>query len=182
MRKILIIVQMMIAAAVIIPFSANANATFHKRVKKEKSDVHKKNQQNDTWASLEIKQQFNFDFPNATNPSWKRDFFNEVTFNNGGITEKAFYDDNNELVGTTRNASFSELPEKAKKEITERYPAYKVDQIILYEDNPDNDTELRLYSTPFENHDNYFVVISNGNQEKILRAEKDGEVSIFRNF
>lgn len=58
-------------------------------------------------------QHFQTDFPNATNVSWKKAGFEEASFTLNGKEMKAFYDYENELVGTTTPVDYNTLPKAA---------------------------------------------------------------------
>jgi hypothetical protein len=127
-------------------------------------------------------QNFMLDFPNATNVSWKRGEFEEASFTWNGKDRKAFYDYADNLVGTTSAASYSVLPASAQKEIEKYYKGYIPKQVILFDDNEFNDTDMILYGNEFEDEDNYFVEMTNGRKTIVLQVNMEGNVSFFKDI
>lgn len=127
-------------------------------------------------------QHFLNDFPKATNVSWKINGFEEATFTLNGKDMKAFYDYNNELIGTTSEVNYFDMPEVARKYIEKHYKDYTTSQVILYDDNEYNDTDMMLYGNQFEDEDNYFVELSNNNRKIVLQVNMEGLVSFFKDL
>jgi hypothetical protein len=134
-------------------------------------------------ASYQAKQQFAADFDNVTNVKWKRtNYFDEATFTKDGQTMTAFYDYNNQLVGTTEVKAFTNLPVSAQNSINKKYKDYSVQEVILFDDNEDNDTDMLLYGHQFDDADNYFVELQKDNKAIILQVDMLGDVSYFTNM
>ncbi|MFT3947088.1 MAG: hypothetical protein QM763_08960 [Agriterribacter sp.] len=132
-------------------------------------------------VSVQSKDQFNIDFGNVPNVQWKRSgYFDEAVFTQNGITQKAFYDFNSNLVGIVIPKTFADLPKNAQKHINKKYNNYKIDRVILYDDNESNDTDMILYGTQFDDADNYFVELSEPGKKLILMVAKDGNVTFFK--
>ncbi|MBN8786763.1 MAG: hypothetical protein J0I84_06720 [Terrimonas sp.] len=153
-----------------------------KELKKEKKADEKqlrKLEGND--VSVQSKTQFNIDFGNIPNVKWKRNgYFDEAVFTQHGVTKKAFYDFDSQLVGTVMPRQFSDLPTSAQKHITTKYSDYKIDRVIMYDDNEFNDMDMYLYGTQFDDEDNYFVELSKADARLILKVKMDGDVSYFK--
>lgn len=127
-------------------------------------------------------QHFMMDFPQATDVSWTRGNFEEAAFMLNGKEMKAFYDLNDELIGTTTPASYSELPANAQKEIEKYYKGYTPALAILFDDNELNDTNMVLYGNSFEDEDNYFVEMKNTDKTIVLQVNMEGSVSFFKDI
>jgi len=127
-------------------------------------------------------QNFLVDFPGATNVSWKINGFEEAIFTMNGKEMKAFYDYNNELIGTTSAANYFDMPEIARKYIEKHYKDYTTSQVILFDDNEYNDTDMMLYGNQFEDKDNYFVELSNNNRKIVLQVNMEGLVTFFKDL
>jgi len=125
-------------------------------------------------------QHFLVDFPEATNVSWKINGFEEATFTLNGKEMKAFYDYNNDLVGTTSVANYFDMPEIARKYIEKHYKDYTTGEVILFDDNEYNSTDMILYGNQFEDEDNYFVELSNKNKKIVLQVNMEGLVTFFK--
>jgi hypothetical protein len=141
---------------------------------------------NQTVVSESTKSQFASDFPDATNISFeKTKDFDEVSYSQKGGIMTAYYDINNQLVGTIRNRSFSDLPVDAQTKILHRYPNYTVVKVLRFNVNSDNEsyfdnsTYLTLYGNSFEASSNYFVELKNDNIAIVLEVDLSGEVSFF---
>lgn len=183
MKKILIAFPFILLGALIVPSYAgagnnNMNSSTYR--KKKKDTDHLRKEKNLNWANYETEQHFQLDFPNATNVHWNQGYFEEATFDQNGLTQTAYYDEDNNLVGTTNNASYSSLPENAKEKIQKWYPDFTVNQVIFFKDNQANETNMQMYSTPFDGADNYFVELNNGSKAYVLKVDTDGQVSFFQ--
>src|SRR5258706_10567443 len=73
------------------------------------------------------------DFPDAKNVTWAQGAFAEASFYDHNALETAYYDDDNELVGTTKNVDYALLPAKAKQYIIKKYPGYAIQKLILFD-------------------------------------------------
>jgi hypothetical protein len=125
--------------------------------------------------------QFEKDFGVIKEQVWKRvNPFDEVAFvNEDGKTLKAFYDSDAALVGTTEAKSFDELPYKGQQNIIKKYKDYTVVDIVEFDDNETNETEMMLHNNPFKDKDSYFVELKKGEQKLVLQVDKDGNISYF---
>lgn len=132
-------------------------------------------------VSVQSKDQFSVDFGNIPNVHWKRSgYFDEAVFTQKGVKEKAYYDFNSTLVGTVIPKTFSDLPKSAQDHIRKEYKNYKIDRVILFDDNESNESDMILYGTQFDDADNYFVELSTPGKNLILMVSTDGNVSFFK--
>jgi hypothetical protein len=128
-----------------------------------------------------VKTQFYEDFPDATNINFERTkYFDEASFTTGTHQMRAYYDIRNELVGTTEDKQFSDLPANAQREIQKKYSNYKVDEVINYDDNEFNDTDMTMFDTAFDGADNNFVVLRKNSEILIVKVDMAGNVSYFK--
>ncbi len=127
------------------------------------------------------KTNFYSDFGDVQNATWKREgAFDEVTFTLDGNKKSAFYDESSDLVGTTQIKAFTDLPAKAQKEIRTKYKDYKIEQVILYDDNEADATDMIMFGVQFEHADNYFVELASADKTIILEVPMTGEVIFFK--
>lgn len=134
-------------------------------------------------VSSRSKDSFYADFGQVNDVHWSRGpQFDEATFTKDGQKLTAFYDNNFMLVGTTANKKFADIPEKAQKDIEKHFKGYAVGAVVEYKDNENNNTNMLLYGTQFEDADHYFVTVSKGKEANVLMIKDDGEVSFFRNI
>jgi hypothetical protein len=132
-------------------------------------------------VSQNAKNSFIADFGNIPEVQWKRtDTFDEAAFTKDNRNLIAYYDDGGNLVGTTEPKTFSDLPEKARKSINEKYKDFKIGNVIFFDDNDRNDTEMVLWSTQFQDEDLYFVELERGTNKIIVRVSPAGYVSLFK--
>lgn len=127
-------------------------------------------------------QHFQFDFPNATHVSWKRAGYEEAIFTLGNKEMKAFYDYDHDLIGTTTTVEYNTLPLAARKYIQKHYSDYTPQQVILFDDNEYNESDMVLYGNPFDDADNYFIELSNNNKTIVLQSNLEGMVTYFKDI
>jgi hypothetical protein len=132
--------------------------------------------------SRAIEFQFSQDFPNAKYVTWAHGRFAEASFLDGDVLKVAYYDADNNLVGSTTDMDASALPEKARDHINKMYPGYAIEKVVFFDDNEGNDTDMFLYNTSFEDKDNYFPLLVKGSKKIILKVSLEGEVSFFESL
>ncbi len=131
-------------------------------------------------VSSRSKDSFYADFGQVNDVQWARGpQFDEATFTKDGQKQTAFYDNHFILVGTTANKKFADVPAKAQKEIRKQFKDYAVGAVVEYKDNENNDTNMLLYGTQFDDADHYFVTVSKGKEADVLMVKTDGTVSFF---
>lgn len=146
-------------------------------IRKERKDLRKLEGKD---VSQLTKDNFYADFGKVPNVKWTRnDYFDVAEFNLKGVATKAFYDYNSKLVGTTSIKTFAELPQNAQKQIKKEYKDYTPGEVVFFDDNENNDTDMILYDTQFEDSDNYFVELAKGNQKIVVQVNPEGEVFYF---
>jgi len=125
-----------------------------------------------------IESSFNSYFPDAGNPSWALDNqYMKASFMQNNTAVNAYFDTDGNLVGTTKEASFLDIPQKAQEHITNKYKDYTIGQTILFIDN-DAENESDIFRIP-DSEAGYFVSLSNGKKEIILQVNKSGDTSFY---
>ena len=133
------------------------------------------------YVSQFAKNSFYSDFGNIPNVEWRRDAnFDIASFTESGSKMDAFYDYDGILVGTTTIKTFADLPASSQKEIKSRYKDYSIGQVIFFDDNEWNDTDMILYGSQFNDADNYFVELTKGNDKIVVRVDRPGFVYFFK--
>jgi hypothetical protein len=137
-------------------------------------------------VSESVKNQFTSDFPNTSNIRFeKTKDFEKVNFNQNGSQTTAYYDYNNQLVGTTVKESFHDLPAGAQIKILDKYRDYTVADVLKFNVNSDNvsyydnETYMTLYGNSFDKSNNYFVELKGDHDAIVLEVDLSGEVSHF---
>ncbi|MBC7935064.1 MAG: hypothetical protein H7Y86_06865 [Rhizobacter sp.] len=182
------------AAAIVLTATVNAQVTqaslkseiqidkkVESNIKKEKKEARKELRKlKGKEVSYQAKQAFAIDFAGVTSISTERlDNFDEFTFSKDGQTMSAFYDFDSKLVGTTTKKSFSDLPAKAQKYIGEKYAGYTPVDVLMYDDNEFNETDMVLFGYQFDDEDSYFVELEKDNKKIVVQVGMDGGVSYF---
>ncbi|HEV3222040.1 MAG TPA: hypothetical protein VGZ90_04140 [Puia sp.] len=151
------------------------------------NNVKEGGEKNQNAVSEYTQNQFVSDFPNATDIHFeKTKGFDKVYFGQNGKETTAYYDYNNQLVGTISKGSFHDLTSDAQAKILDKYPNYSVEEVLLLKMNSDNEsynennTDLTLYGNSFEKASNYFVELKNDNNEIVLEVGLSSEVSFFK--
>lgn len=127
-------------------------------------------------VSYQSKEAFATEFGSVP-AKWERlDNFDEATFVKDGVATSAFYDWDSELVGTTQNKKYTDVPQAARSYISKKYPGYSIGNVLFFNDNENNETDMILYNTRFEDVDSYFVELKKNNQEIVVQALPDGTV------
>jgi hypothetical protein len=130
-------------------------------------------------VSIASKNQFAIDFPDANNVGYIRTKnFDEMTFLQGKKKLRAYYDYHSQLVGTTQQVAFTNLPKSGQSDILKHYPDYTISNVIKYRDYGDNEEDIELYGRSFDT-DNYFVELKKANEQIIVQVDLSGNVSYF---
>ena len=160
-----------------IKLDKKTTANIKKEERQERNELTKLNGSD---VSYQSKEAFNNDFGNLPVSQWERlDNFDKATFTEDGQVMSAFYDSDSKLVGTTQNKTFADLPAKAQKFINEKYKGYTAGDVLFFDDNEQNETDMFLFGSQFDDEDSYFVEISKDNKEIILQVRMNGDVGYF---
>lgn len=174
------------AAFTALLLSANAR-TVDNPDKESRKQLHRERRETrkELWlhsVDAATEKQFEYDFPNALNVTWIQGAFAEATFDDGTVHKTAYYDTDHLMVGTTTIVDYMVLPEKAMKQIAQKYKDYIIDKVILFKDNEANDTDMSLFNLPFPDEDNYFPFLMKGSKKIILKVSTNGSVGVFQNY
>ncbi len=118
-------------------------------------------------VNARVKASFLNDFTSATNVSWEKtsDFY-FATFTINNVELNAAYNEQGELVGTSRAMESTQLPMAISMAMTKKYDGYTVAKKAL---------ELT-----FEGETRYYVTISNENQALKLKCSANGNLEVER--
>lgn len=160
-----------------------SNSTTHKISKAQREENRTiRREKASTEPNYTTEQNFETEFPDAANVTWKKNGFEEASFTLNGKDMKAFYDYNHELIGTTTPVNYLDLPATAKKYIEKHYSDYTPQSVILFNDNAYNQSDMVLYGNAFQDADNYFIELSNNNKTIVLEVNTAGLVTYFSNL
>ena len=183
MKKLVVLsMTFLFAMSVVLGQTQKADKEKTKETKKEAKveRVALKKLEGSTVNTL-AKNNFSSDFKDAKDVEWKRiETYDKATFTTkDGQKMSAYYDVNGNLVGTTQFKTFADLPESGQKEIKKNYKDYAIGQVVFYDDNENNDTDMILYGVQFEDQDNYFVELTKAKDKIVLQVNPTGEVFFF---
>jgi hypothetical protein len=120
------------------------------------------------------------DFGNVSDLQWQRGImFDEATFTRDGKRLTAYYDSEGSLVGTTETKKYSDIPAKGREEISLKYKDYKPSNVILFDDNESNETNMFPSGSQLDDEDNFFVELENGPSKLVVKVSLIGEVEYF---
>jgi hypothetical protein len=137
--------------------------------------------ENDQVSDL-TKQNFYSDFGDVPVLKWQHGpIYDVVNFTKDGKSMEAYYEFNKGLIGTITPKVFSDLPDAAQKDINKHYEGYNPVNVIFYDDNENNDTDL-IYGDDEFTEDNFFVQMAKDGHSVVLRVKPDGEVSFFKDM
>ena len=143
----------------------------------EKTVMHKPGGSNINEMSEET---FMNDFPNVHHVQWKiNGIFDEARFIKNGKNMTAYYNDDGDLVGTTKEAEFSDLPSRCRKTINKEYKKYKIGPVIYFKDNQDNINDLILYGVQIHSPESWLVELKGRSENIVVQAFRDGQVSYY---
>jgi Ni/Co efflux regulator RcnB len=132
-------------------------------------------------VSYVAKEQLYRDFGDVS-AAWRRETpYDIASFTKDGVLQSAYYDADAQLVGTTFQKNYADLPTKAKETIAKKYKGYTADAVIYFDDNEYNDTDMILYGQQFDDEANYFVELVKGTKKIVLKSNMAGDVSFFSN-
>ncbi len=113
-----------------------------------------------------IMQQFQNQFKNVTNVTWKSTpQFTSACFILDGVKTSVFYDGSNSLLCVTKEIFKEDLPKEAIKTIDSKYSKFTLKSAIEYIDADGNSS--------------YYVQLQKGSKEQILKSDELGSLSEF---
>lgn len=189
MKKLIVLSATLMLLLAFTQVNANTGkeAKLRSEIKTNREDLRKERKErremNENMVSDLSKDNFYSDFGNVGNVRWTREnYYDVATFMQNGQKERAFYDDQSNLIGTTSTKTFADLPKLAQKTIKKEYKNYRIGDIIYFKDNEDNDTNMVLWDTQFEDSDNYFVELRSAQHHIIVQVDPEGEVFFFKDL
>ncbi|HLA59698.1 MAG TPA: hypothetical protein VK622_13080 [Puia sp.] len=151
-----------------------SDPSFTENKKSDLTELELKNFSSQTRAS------FYSDFGYIPIINWEiTDQFDKISFMKNNVLYTAYYDSNSELVGTISNASVEDLPAHALQTINKKYKGYTVGNVVFYDDNESNQTDMMYYGQQFDDEDKYFVELQNDKEKIVVQVNTVGEVLFF---
>ncbi|MBN9296374.1 MAG: hypothetical protein J0I41_05145 [Filimonas sp.] len=118
-------------------------------------------------VSFKVKNQFASEFTKANNVAWTAaDQFTKATFIMNEQRMEAYYDNDGELIGTSRATTLDFLPSKATKKIDEKYAGYKTEEVVEFDSVKDGLS--------------YYVSLTNDTNKIVLQVSSEGSVSVYK--
>lgn len=132
-------------------------------------------------ANILSKIAFYEDFGDIPVSKWERKSnLDEATFTKNDQVMVAYYDYDANLVGTTMQKTFGDLPARAQMYIDNKYMGYSKEDVILFDDNEHNQSDMVMFENQFDDEDTYFVELKKGNDEIVLQVYPNGDVAFFK--
>jgi hypothetical protein len=107
------------------------------------------------------------------------DELDKISFLKDGVLCTAYYDFDSKLIGTISNVTVADLPAHALDKINKTYNGYTVGDVIFFDDNELNETDMIYYNRRFDNEDKYFVELKNDKEKIVVQVNDVGDVSFF---
>lgn len=121
----------------------------------------------DTKVNSRALSHFKSTYKEAADVQWKTtNEYTKASFTWNSQQMEVFYDDNGELVGTSRAVSLNTLPIEAQQKLQKRYEGYTATEAIEF-----NDAKEGLY---------YYVSLVKDNTKTVLKISSDGGMEIFK--
>jgi hypothetical protein len=182
MKKLFLVVGSLLVATTLTFSHSNNDLKNARKGKMEENDNIKeimKEQRIGNYDGISglTKSQFASDFPDATNVHFEstKDF-DEISFLQGTKEITAYYNSQSQLEGTTEKKAFNDLPSNAQHKILEKYPGYAIADVVEFNDNQSNSTEMILYGTRYDDGDNYFVELKTNSKAILVKVDLSGGV------
>jgi len=123
-------------------------------------------------VSYAVENQFETDFDGAKNVVWAiTDNTQKAVFTLDNVKMTAFYSLQNEYLGVTKDVDYSEVTDKAKAVIADKYKDYAVNEVIKLQ-TPDSDTNFDQTA--------YFVDLKSSTNEVLVRVTPASSVYFFK--
>lgn len=123
-------------------------------------------------VSYAVENQFESEFSDATNVVWTiTSNTQKAAFTVDNVQMTAFYNLQGEYLGVTKDVNYSEIADKAKTEIADKYKGYSVGEVIKLQ-TPDSETNF--------DQTVYFVDLKNTTNEVLLRVTPNAGVYFFK--
>jgi hypothetical protein len=124
---------------------------------------------------------FYMDFGYIPIVGWEySDELDKISFLKDGVLCTAYYGFDSKLVGTISNVTVADLPAHALDKINKNYKGYTIGNVIFFDDNELNETDMLYYNRRFDNEDKYFVELQNDREKIVVQVNDVGDVSFFK--
>ena len=118
-------------------------------------------------VSKYLVKQFQKQFQHATNVTWKiTDRFTSATFTLNGDKVAVFYNNQNDMIGLSKDITVQDLPKAAQKIINAQYNNQKVVSVIDF--------------TDANGSESYYIQLDANGKQTILQADDGGRISNFQ--
>jgi hypothetical protein len=107
------------------------------------------------------------------------DEFDKISFLRNAVLCTAYYDLESQLVGTISNVTVADLPPRAMEKIDKDYKGYTIGDVVFFDDNELNESDMLYYDRRFDDEDKYFVELKNDKEKIVLQVNDAGNVSFF---
>jgi hypothetical protein len=124
-------------------------------------------------VSYSVLNSFSTDFADAKNVTWTVNRnFQKADFIANDIKMTAFYNLQGEFVALTTDVDAKAIPAKAQAQIAEKYKGYKVNEVIVLQNN----TEVN----PAADETAYFVDLKSDTKEVLVRITPEANIEFYQ--
>jgi hypothetical protein len=119
-------------------------------------------------STKKVNDHFSAAFKNAQNVTWTTSGdYNQASFTLDAQKVNAYYNEEGELIGTTKTVAFDKLPGSALETITTKYtfPEYRLNGCIEFTDASNNSA--------------YYVSFENNDETVVYEISKNGKMRYF---
>jgi len=124
---------------------------------------------------------FYVDFGYIPITGWEySDEFDKISFLKDSVLCTAYYDLDSKLVGTISNVSIADLPARTLEKIDKNYKGYTIGDVVFFDDNELNESNMLYYDRRFDDEDKYFVELKNDKEQIVVQVNDVGDVSFYK--
>jgi hypothetical protein len=132
-------------------------------------------------VSNTVLNQFAYEFKDAKGVTWTVDAnCQKALFTFEGKEMTAFYSLSGDYMGVTHAITITKIPAEAQKEITEKYAAYTIGDVIEFQPAVTNSASIYNFSSYADDEKVYFVDLKNTKEEFLLRVTSNASVFFFK--
>lgn len=116
-------------------------------------------------VNTQVRLAFQKDFAKASNAKWQaKDDFYFVDFSVDNTKFNAAYNEDGQLLATSRTTGLDQLPLTVTRAINEKYAGYNLGSVVIV--------------LNYENETSYYVSVSNGKKVLRLKATANGDINV----
>ncbi len=129
---------------------------------------------------VNTKNEFAANYSEVQNVIWKKeDGYYKASFTKDNKPLMAFFNYDDQLIGEGYYVEYTDLPEKARERIAEKYPNYSPQKSMFFNNNESNVSDFLNFPGSTLPEESYFVLLKEDAKEIVVNVTKDGEVAYY---